>query len=145
MHDSKNMCTENCSPQSQDPACIDWRSFSTCNVNLDLRMCCELAQHRLTHICRGWQAAVSFSSLLLSSLKLSGAHVYEPQIRARLGAGGGVPGVRQPGKGNSNSLGARPVNLISPMMKWIRTSSLSIPNFLSGRRQCLLLLYHSRA
>ena len=39
--------------------------------------------------------------------------------------------VRLPGKGNSNSHGARPVHLISTMIKWIRTSRLSIKNFLS--------------
>ena len=34
--------------------------------------------------------------------------------------------VRLPGKGNSNSHGARPVHQIVSMMKWIRTSRLSI-------------------
>jgi len=34
--------------------------------------------------------------------------------------------VRLPGKGNSNSYGARPVHLIITMIKWIRTSRLSI-------------------
>jgi len=34
------------------------------------------------------------------------------------------------GKGNSNSHGARPVHLIITMIKWIRTSSLSIKNSL---------------
>ena len=38
----------------------------------------------------------------------------------------GVGGVRLPGKGNSNSHGARPVHLIITMIKWIRTSRLSI-------------------
>ena len=33
---------------------------------------------------------------------------------------------RLPGKGNSNSHGARPVHLIITMIKWIRTSRLSI-------------------
>ena len=33
--------------------------------------------------------------------------------------------VRLPGKGNSNSHGARPVHLIITMIKWIRTSRLS--------------------
>ena len=33
--------------------------------------------------------------------------------------------IRLPGKGNSNSHGARPVHLIITMMKWIRTSRLS--------------------
>jgi len=39
--------------------------------------------------------------------------------------------VRLPGKGNSNSHGARPVHLIIAMIKWIRTSRLSIKNTLS--------------
>ena len=36
--------------------------------------------------------------------------------------------VRLPGKGGSNSHGARPVHLIVTMIKWIRTSRLSIKN-----------------
>jgi hypothetical protein len=39
--------------------------------------------------------------------------------------------VRLPEKGNSNSHGARPVHLIISLIKWIRTSRLSIKNFLS--------------
>jgi len=39
---------------------------------------------------------------------------------------------RLPGKGNPNSRGARPVHLIITMIKWIRTSSLSIKNSLCG-------------
>ena len=39
--------------------------------------------------------------------------------------------VRLPGKGNSNSHGARPVHLIISMIKWIRTSRLSIKSSLS--------------
>ena len=47
--------------------------------------------------------------------------------------------IRLPGKGNSNSHGARLVHLIISMIKWIRTSRLSIKNSLSlgfgvGRR-----------
>jgi len=38
---------------------------------------------------------------------------------------------RQPGKGNSNSHGARPVHAIIAMIKWIPTSRLSIENSLS--------------
>ena len=34
--------------------------------------------------------------------------------------------VRLPGKGNSDSHGARPIHLIITMIKWIRTSRLSI-------------------
>ena len=41
--------------------------------------------------------------------------------------------VRLPGKGNSNNHGARPVHLIITMIKWIRTSGLSIKKFLSVR------------
>ena len=64
---------------------------------------------------------------------------------------------RLPGKGNSNSNGARPVHLIITMIKWTKTSRLSIKNSLytcarggvdwSGHRtgvaslgQCYLLL-----
>ena len=39
--------------------------------------------------------------------------------------------VRLPGKRNSNSHGARPIHLIITMIKWIRTSRLSIKNSLS--------------
>ena len=39
--------------------------------------------------------------------------------------------VMLPGKGNSNSHDARPVHLIITMIKWIRTSRLSIKNSLS--------------
>ena len=42
--------------------------------------------------------------------------------------------VRLPGKGNSNPHGARPVHLIIKMIKWIRTSRLSIKNSLSPAR-----------
>jgi len=46
---------------------------------------------------------------------------------------------RIPGKENSNSHGARPVHLIITMIKWIRTSRLSIKNSLS-----LCWYYYSR-
>jgi len=39
--------------------------------------------------------------------------------------------VRLPGKGDSNPHGARPVHLIITMIKWSRTSRLSIKNSLS--------------
>jgi len=39
--------------------------------------------------------------------------------------------VRLPGKGNSHSHGARLVHLIITMIKWIRTSRLTIKNSLS--------------
>ena len=39
--------------------------------------------------------------------------------------------IRLSGKGNSTPHGARPVHLTSTMIKWIRTSRLSIKNSLS--------------
>ena len=39
--------------------------------------------------------------------------------------------VKLPGKGNSNFHGARKVHLVIKMLKWIRTSRLSIKNSLS--------------
>ena len=42
--------------------------------------------------------------------------------------------VRLPGKGNSNSHGARPVHQIIKMIQWIRTSGLSIENSFSSLR-----------
>ena len=39
--------------------------------------------------------------------------------------------IRLPGKGNSNSYGARPFRLIITMIKWIQTSRLPRKNFLS--------------
>ena len=39
-----------------------------------------------------------------------------------------------PGKGNSNSHGARPVHRIITMIKWIRTSRLSIKNYLAHKK-----------
>jgi len=42
--------------------------------------------------------------------------------------------VRLPGKGDSNSHGARTVHLTITMIKWIRTSRLSIKNSLSLQR-----------
>jgi len=44
--------------------------------------------------------------------------------------------VRLPEKRKSNSHGARPVHLIITMIKWIRTSRLSINNSLSGAGGC---------
>ena len=44
--------------------------------------------------------------------------------------------VRLPGKGNPNSHGTRPVHQIITMIKWIRTSSLSIKNALSSGCGC---------
>ena len=42
--------------------------------------------------------------------------------------------VRLPGKGNSNSHGARLVHLIISMMKWIRASRFPMENSLSGEQ-----------
>jgi len=42
--------------------------------------------------------------------------------------------VKLPGKGNSNSHSARPVHLIIKMIKWIRTSRLSIKDSLCRAR-----------
>jgi len=42
---------------------------------------------------------------------------------------------RLPGKGNSSSHGARPVHLTITMIKWIRTSRLSIKNSLSRKKK----------
>ena len=39
--------------------------------------------------------------------------------------------VRLPGKGDSNSHGARPVHLVITIMKWIRTSRLAKKNSLT--------------
>ena len=55
-----------------------------------------------------------------------------PSYRERFSVWGSVPG-----KGNSNSHGARPVHLIVTTTKWIWTSRLSIKDSLSGA-QCPL-------
>jgi len=49
--------------------------------------------------------------------------------------GHGKVDIRLPGKGNSNSHGARPVHRIITMIKWFRNSRLSIKNSLSGARE----------
>ena len=58
------------------------------------------------------------------------------------GTGPGDEGVTLSGRGNSNSHGARPVHLITTMIKWIRTGRLSMKNFLSqvGCRYKVLFL-----
>ena len=63
--------------------------------------------------------------------------VLEGRCKATPGGYGKVD-VRLPEKGNSNSHRARPVHLIITMMKWIRTSRLSIKNSLSGGYGLLL-------
>jgi len=81
-------------------------------------------------------------------LKLSDTSVYAPQIRARLGTTAHFCRVvvlklrahlrtprsfpePTPYNGNSNSHGARPIHQIISMIKWIRTSRLSVQNCLS--------------
>ena len=53
--------------------------------------------------------------------------------------GGRVPprkvDLRLPGKGNPNSHGARPVQIIITMIRWTRTSELSIDDYLSAPTQ----------
>jgi hypothetical protein len=55
--------------------------------------------------------------------------------RAPAYLGGSVQGrkvdIKLPGKGNSDNHGARPVHKIISMIKWIRTSRLSIENLIS--------------
>ena len=59
-------------------------------------------------------------------------------VQRRISPGPRKVDIRLPGKGNSNSHGARPVHLIITMIKWIRTSRLSIKNSLSpGLLACL--------
>ena len=57
----------------------------------------------------------------------------------RLESACGNVDIRLPGKGNSNSHGAKPVYLIITMMKKIRTSRLSIKKNLSLGSACLEL------
>ena len=58
----------------------------------------------------------------LSAIKSSSCPLFARKRRGGLGSG----------KGNSNSHGARPVHLIITMIKWIRTTRLSIKNSLSS-------------
>jgi len=53
--------------------------------------------------------------------------------------------VRLPGTGHSNSHGARPVHLIITMIKWIRTSRLSIKKSLSTVSRAMLTSVRSAA
>jgi len=61
------------------------------------------------------------------------------EIDAGVGGGAGGEDARLPGKGNSNSHGTRPVHLIITMIKWLRTSRLSIKNLLSLQVESVLL------
>ena len=76
----------------------------------------------------------------VESLFESSFHVFEANIapwegrlkpRLHYGRVGSAPRHLLPGKGNSNSHGARPVHLIITMIEWIRTSRLSMKNSLS--------------
>ena len=53
-------------------------------------------------------------------------HTLGQPARGLVGTSDRKVDVRLPGKGNSNSHGARPVHLILTMIQWIRTSRLSI-------------------
>jgi len=66
------------------------------------------------------------------------SHVHQNGINVRLG-GGHIPRTssRQPGKGNSNSHGARPVHQIISKIKLIWTGRLSIKKSLSSGRSTL--------
>jgi len=55
--------------------------------------------------------------------------------------GGRLPAMPVAGCGNSNSHGARTVHLIITMIKWIRTSRLSIKNSLSRYGGELFIFY----
>ena len=61
------------------------------------------------------------------------AHDLKHLMNRKLGRVHREVDARLPGKGNSNSYGARPVHQIISMIKWIRTIRLSIkyPLFLS--------------
>ena len=66
----------------------------------------------------------------LPRAKQAGAD-FDPQTRSSLLAARKRGNVRLPGQGDSNMHGARPVHRIISIMKWIRTSRLSINNSLS--------------
>ena len=82
----------------------------------------------------------------MSHIRQSRSHIRQSRPDSGLGflalGLGGIPPLGQrhhahrrhpvslPGKGNSNSHGARPVHLIITMIKWIRTNRLSIKNSL---------------
>ena len=63
------------------------------------------------------------------SLGSGGSGVHAPNLA---GSGVGKVDVRLPGKGDSNSNGARPVRQIITMKEWIQTSRLSIKNSISA-------------
>ena len=60
-----------------------------------------------------------------------GCRIYGGSNQVGLGHATRMVDVRLPGQGNSNSHSARPVHLIITMIKWIRTSRLSIKNSFS--------------
>ena len=60
-----------------------------------------------------------------------GEQIIEGQASPMNAQGHGKLDVRLPGKGNLNFHGARPVHLTIAMIKWIRSSRLSLKNSLS--------------
>ena len=60
-----------------------------------------------------------------------GSGIREQGSGIRIEGGSGVSRIKLPGKVNSNSHGVRPVHQTISMIKWIRTSRLSIMNSLS--------------
>ena len=68
----------------------------------------------------------------------------EPYTLKHAGGGTRKVDVTLPGKGNSNSHGARPVHLIITMIKWIRTSRLSIKNSLALHLQVWSLRFRRK-
>jgi len=80
-----------------------------------------------SHNCKhDWHFLESFFSLEVSCIHPESFRASQVELTVSRKVDG-----RLPGKGNSNSHGARPVHLIITMIKWIRTSRLSIKNSLS--------------
>ena len=75
---------------------------------------------------RGLHRATCVCTRIKGTLLLVGGRRSDRRSRTTSRSG------RLPGKGNSNSHGARPVHLIFTMIKWIRTSRLSIKKSLSS-------------
>ena len=102
------------------------------------RTCNESTEEERTHV----DVLLLRTRLLriLDNLRILSSLRGPLRLRVRVGLGVGADSqfsarkvdVRLPGKGNSNSHGAKPVHLIITMIKWIRTSKLSIKNSLSS-------------
>ena len=87
------------------------------------RTCCPYAYVLIT-VLRVSRSCELFQECGVEGSRAGGGRGATGVVAART-----VPGkvdVRLPGKGNSNTHGARPVHLIISMIKWIRTSRLSI-------------------